>query len=85
MGWTYNTADPDAPTIGPMITGVAIALTVISFLTVCLRVYVRGFLIKAFGVGKALPMYPPRNNPNPLTPLNRRLDHSRNMGELSRG
>ncbi len=59
MGWTYNTTDPDAPTIGPMITGVAIALTVISFLTVCLRVYVRGFLIKAFGIGKTPPVYLP--------------------------
>jgi hypothetical protein len=83
MGWTYNTTDPDAPTIGPMITGVAIALTVISFLTVCLRVYVRGFLIKAFGIGMTPPV-PRENNVGPLTLLNRRLDYSRNMGELSR-
>jgi hypothetical protein len=54
MGWTYNTVDPNAPTSGPMITGVAIALTLVSLLTVCLRVYVRGFMIRAFGVGKAL-------------------------------
>lgn len=52
MGWTYNTKDPDAPTIGPMITGVAGALTFMSLVTVCLRTYVRAVLIKAFGVGK---------------------------------
>ncbi|KAK3902459.1 hypothetical protein C8A05DRAFT_44114 [Staphylotrichum tortipilum] len=50
MGWTFNTKDPDAPTIGPLITGVAIALTLLSLVTVCLRTYVRGFLIRAFGV-----------------------------------
>ncbi|KAK3297225.1 uncharacterized protein B0H64DRAFT_440698 [Chaetomium fimeti] len=50
MGWTYNTKDPDAPTIGPMITGVATALTFLSLVTVCLRTYVRARLIKAFGI-----------------------------------
>ncbi|KAK4159145.1 hypothetical protein QBC43DRAFT_362260 [Cladorrhinum sp. PSN259] len=50
MGWTYNTVDPNAPTIGPMITGVSTALTFVSLITVCLRVYVRAGLIKAFGV-----------------------------------
>ncbi|KAK3327949.1 hypothetical protein B0T19DRAFT_178260 [Cercophora scortea] len=49
MGWTYNTSDPDAPTIGPQITGVAAALTAVSLITVCLRMYVRGVLIKAIG------------------------------------
>ena len=52
MGWTYNTKDPDAPTIGPLITGVATALTTLSLVTVCLRTYVRAVLIKAFGIGK---------------------------------
>ncbi|KAK0735443.1 hypothetical protein B0T21DRAFT_348933 [Apiosordaria backusii] len=50
MGWTYNTRDPDASTIGPLITGVSTALTFISLVTVCLRVYVRTAMIKAFGV-----------------------------------
>ncbi|ESA42648.1 hypothetical protein GE21DRAFT_8096 [Neurospora crassa] len=49
MAWTYNTTDPDAPTIGHQITGVAIALTVLSFVTVCLRTYVRAFILKAIG------------------------------------
>lgn len=53
MGWTYNTKDPDAPTIGPMIVGVATTLTFLSLVTVGLRTYVRGFMIRAFGVGKA--------------------------------
>lgn len=49
MAWTYNTTDPDAPTIGHQITGVAIALTVLSFITVCLRTYVRALILKAIG------------------------------------
>jgi len=52
MGWTYNTKDPDAPTIGPLITGLASALTLLSLVTVCLRTYVRAWMIKAFGIGK---------------------------------
>ncbi|KAK3351684.1 hypothetical protein B0H65DRAFT_420938 [Neurospora tetraspora] len=48
MGWTYNT-DADAPTIGHQITGVAIALTILSLITVCLRTYVRAFILKAIG------------------------------------
>jgi hypothetical protein len=52
MGWTYNTRDPDAPTTGPLITGVAGALTLLSLITICLRTYVRAFLIRAFGVGR---------------------------------
>lgn len=59
MGWTYSTKDPDAPTIGPMITGVATALTFLSLVTVCLRTYVRARLIKAFGIGKASPSFFP--------------------------
>lgn len=50
MGWTYNTTDHNAPTMGPTITGVAAALTAISLLMVCLRMYVRFSLIKAPGV-----------------------------------
>ncbi|KAL2195082.1 hypothetical protein P885DRAFT_70667 [Corynascus similis CBS 632.67] len=50
MGWTYNTKDPDAPTIGPLITGLASALTLLSLVTVCLRTYVRAWMIKAFGI-----------------------------------
>ncbi|KAM7197313.1 Satratoxin biosynthesis SC1 cluster protein 4 [Naviculisporaceae sp. PSN 640] len=49
MGWTYNTLDPDAVTIAPRIVGVAVALTFISLIFVCLRLYVRVWLIKATG------------------------------------
>ena len=52
MGWTYNTEDSDAPTNGPMITGVATTLTLLSLTTVCLRTYVRAIMIRAFGIGK---------------------------------
>ncbi|KAK0626430.1 hypothetical protein B0T14DRAFT_562342 [Immersiella caudata] len=50
MGWTYNTADPDAPTMGPLIAHVALVLTVVSLATVLLRAYVRFHMIKAAGI-----------------------------------
>jgi hypothetical protein len=52
MGWTYNTADSDAPTMGPMIAHVALVLTMLSLVTVLLRAYVRFYMIKAAGIGK---------------------------------
>ncbi|KAK3939575.1 hypothetical protein QBC46DRAFT_143905 [Diplogelasinospora grovesii] len=57
MGWTYNTVDPDAPTIGPQITGVAVALTLISLVSVCLRMYVRLFMIRAAGTDDWIIVY----------------------------
>lgn len=53
MGWTFNTVNPDAPTYGPTITAVGIAFTTVSLIVVCLRMYVRGCMIKALGVGKS--------------------------------
>lgn len=53
MGWTYNTADPDAETNAPTIAAVGIAFTAVSFLLVTLRMYVRGFMVKAVGSGKS--------------------------------
>lgn len=50
MGWTYNVPG-DPPTTGPQITSLAIVFTAVALLTVSLRVYVRGFMLKAFGVG----------------------------------
>ncbi|KAK3325377.1 hypothetical protein B0H66DRAFT_121536 [Apodospora peruviana] len=50
MGWTYNTLNPQAPTMGPKLTGIAVTLTSLSLVTVCLRLHVRGRLIKATGV-----------------------------------
>lgn len=52
MGWTYNTVNPDAETTAPTIAAVGITLTSLSFLVVALRVYVRTFIVKAFGAGK---------------------------------
>lgn len=52
MGWTYNTVDSDAPTMGPTITGLAVAMSVLSLTAVVLRAYVRFKLIKASGSGK---------------------------------
>ncbi|KAM9885675.1 hypothetical protein VDGL01_00323 [Verticillium dahliae] len=47
-GWTYGTPVGTAND-GPMITGIAIAFTTLSLIVICLRMYVRGFLIKATG------------------------------------
>lgn len=51
MGWTLNTVDPDAPTDGPKISAVAIVMTTLAMVAVILRVYVRQFMVKAFGSG----------------------------------
>lgn len=51
MGWTFNTVDPDAPTDGPKISAVAIVMTTLAMVAVILRVYVRQFMVKAFGSG----------------------------------
>lgn len=52
MGWTFNTVDPDAPTDGPKISAVAILMTTLAMVAVILRVYVRQYMVKAFGAGK---------------------------------
>jgi hypothetical protein len=51
MGWTFNTVDPNAPTDGPKISAVAIIMTTLAMVAVVLRVYVRQFMVKAFGAG----------------------------------
>lgn len=79
MAWTHNGGDPGASTIGPRITGVAMALTSLSLVTVCLRTYVRASLIRAFGVGKASTSTVKRMTK--LTLGGRRLDYSGNMGK----
>jgi hypothetical protein len=54
MGWTYNTAD-NVANDGPLISMVAIVLTALSLAMLLLRFYVRGYMIKAVGVGKLFP------------------------------
>lgn len=51
MGWTYNTVD-DAATNAPAIAAVGITFTTLSFVVVALRMYVRGWMIKAIGAGE---------------------------------
>lgn len=53
MGWTYN-ADDNARTKGPMISALAVAFTTLSLVFLCLRAYVRIFLIKAVGAGTSI-------------------------------
>ncbi|KAF5005357.1 hypothetical protein FDECE_8169 [Fusarium decemcellulare] len=48
-GWTFNTLK-DAPTDGPEISALGIVFTAVALIVVILRVYVRGFMVKAFGV-----------------------------------
>lgn len=54
MGWTYNTAD-NVANDGPLISMVAIVFTTLSLAILLLRFYVRGYMIKSFGVGKLFP------------------------------
>jgi len=58
MGWTYNTVNPDADTNAPTIAAVGITFTIISLVSVCLRMYVRLFMIKAAGAGEFLQNIP---------------------------
>ncbi|KAH8654953.1 hypothetical protein BGZ60DRAFT_568081 [Tricladium varicosporioides] len=50
MGWTYNTTDPNAATNAPTIAAIGITFTTVSLLVVCLRIYVRGWIVKALGI-----------------------------------
>jgi hypothetical protein len=51
MAWVRNTAE-GTTTDGPKITGITTGFTALSLCIVCLRLYVRGFMIKSFGHGK---------------------------------
>ncbi|KAH7021449.1 uncharacterized protein B0I36DRAFT_377295 [Microdochium trichocladiopsis] len=48
MSWTYNTPE-GTPNDGPKLTAIATVFTVLSFLILVLRFYVRGVMIKAIG------------------------------------
>ncbi|KAH7134113.1 hypothetical protein EDB81DRAFT_597376, partial [Dactylonectria macrodidyma] len=48
MAWAYNTTD-DVPNDGLQITIIAIVFTILSFIFLCLRWYVRHWVIKAVG------------------------------------
>jgi len=50
MAWAYDTSD-QAVNVGPQITAVAIIFTTLSLLVFSLRLYVRGWMIKAIGAG----------------------------------
>ena len=49
MGWVYNLANPNAPTTAPRFAAVTLTLTVIAFIAVLLRIYVRIGLNRGFG------------------------------------
>lgn len=48
MGWVFNTPD-DTPTYGLNLVGIGMAMTGLALITVCMRLYVRLFMIKATG------------------------------------
>ncbi|KAI1409210.1 hypothetical protein F5Y13DRAFT_182114 [Hypoxylon sp. FL1857] len=48
MGWVYNTPE-DTATEGPSIAAIAISFNLFSLLLVCLRTYVRIWIVKGFG------------------------------------
>jgi hypothetical protein len=80
MGWTFNTDSPDATTTGPTIAAVGIALTTLSLIVICLRMYVRGWVVKAIGVGECLPFL--QIETKYLTGWVRRLAHVLHLGEF---
>lgn len=50
MGWTYNLAKGDAPTMDPTIAIAAVIFSALSMLAIALRAYVRYYSIRAAGV-----------------------------------
>lgn len=52
MGWTFNTINPNAETNAPTIAAVGISFTTLSLVMVCLRIYVRKYIVKAVGIGR---------------------------------
>ncbi|KUJ12622.1 uncharacterized protein LY89DRAFT_623821 [Mollisia scopiformis] len=50
MGWTYNVVDPNVATNAPTVAGVGITFTILSFSIVCLRLYVRKYIVKAINI-----------------------------------
>lgn len=50
MGWVYNASpELDALSDWPKILGICLSLTTLMSATVCLRLYVRAFMIKSLG------------------------------------
>lgn len=54
MGWVFNAPD-DIATWAPRMVAIYLVFTFLSLASCCLRVYVRVFLINAFGAGKSEP------------------------------
>ncbi|KAM0246294.1 hypothetical protein ACHAQJ_010266 [Trichoderma viride] len=49
MAWAYNTPD-GTPNHGPMITAIALVVTALALIALCLRIYVRTRITKAIGL-----------------------------------
>lgn len=53
MAWAYNTPD-GTPNNGSMIASIALGVTALSLVALCLRLYVRTRIAKAMGLGTYL-------------------------------
>lgn len=53
MAWAYNTPD-GTPNNGPTIAAVALAVTALALIALCMRIYVRTRITKAVGLGTLL-------------------------------
>jgi hypothetical protein len=53
MAWAYNTPD-GTPNNGPTIVAVALSVTALALVALCLRIYVRTRITKAVGLGTYL-------------------------------
>lgn len=53
MAWAYNTPE-GTPNNGSMIASIALAVTALSLVALCLRIYVRTRIAKAVGLGTYL-------------------------------
>lgn len=64
MAWAYNTPD-GTPNNGPTIAAVALSVTTLALIALCLRIYVRTRIAKAVGLGTYLKGAPWRSSLRP--------------------
>jgi hypothetical protein len=50
MGWAYNVVDPNAQSNESDVIGVGIFFTILSLTVVSIRIYVRGWIVKAISL-----------------------------------
>lgn len=53
MGWVYNLANPNVPSTAPRLIAIGLTFTIVAFLAVILRLYVRLLITKSPGLDDA--------------------------------